>query len=109
MKRTEAQNKAIHLWYKLKADQCRDAGVTVQMAMQETMELDMTPEMMKEIWRMVQIKMYKKRSTTQLSKHTEIDDIAEHLNRFFAEKFNLEGLEIPNDPEIAPLHAQSPN
>lgn len=102
--RTPQQNKALHVWLKNKADQCRDAGVSPKMAFAQTFELEMTPEIMKEIWRTVQKAMYKKKSTTELAKHMEIDEVTEHLNRFFAEKFNLPGLEFPHDPERVPDH-----
>jgi len=56
---------------------------------------------MKEIWRSVQKAMLGKKSTTELEKTSdEIADIAEHLNRFFAEKFNLEGIEFPSQERI---------
>lgn len=96
---TRQQQKALHLWLEQKATQCRDAGVSPRMAFEKTIELAMTPEIMKEIWRTVQKALYKKHSTTTLSKTGEIDDIAEHLNAFFAENFNLPGLEFPSHPE----------
>lgn len=102
--RTPQQNKALHVWLKMKADQCRDAGVGPKMAFANTIELEMTPEIMKEIWRAVQKAMYRKKSTTELAKHMEIDDITEHLNRFFADKFNLPGIEFPFDAERVPDH-----
>lgn len=102
--RTDSQRKAIHLWMRQKADQCKDAGVTTQMALNKTIELEMSMEMMKEIWRMVQKALYKKTSTNDLDKHIEIEEIAEHLNRFFAENFNLPGIEIPHDSDKIPLH-----
>lgn len=108
--RTEQQNRALHLWFTQKAKQCRDAGVSPRMAFEKTVELEMTPELMKEIWRTVQKALYKKRSTTELAKSTgEIEEIAEHLNRFFAENFNLEGIAIPSHEvgywDKAPMHA----
>lgn len=94
--RTSQQNRAMHLWFKQKADQCRDAGVTVQMAFAKTIELEMTEGVMKEIWRTVQKAIFRKVSTAELTKQGEIDEVAEHLNRFFSEKFNLPGLPIPS-------------
>jgi hypothetical protein len=94
--RTEQQNRALHLWLTQKAQQCRDAGVSPRMAFEKTIELEMTPELMKEIWRTVQKALLGKTSTTELNKTGEIDDIAEHLNRFFAQHFGLEGLPIPS-------------
>ena len=102
IKRTQQQNKALHVWLKQKADQCRDAGISPKMAFAQTIELEMTPQLMKEIWRTVQKAMFRKGSTTELSKHMEIDEVVEHINRFFAEKFNLEGIEFPFDVERTP-------
>jgi len=100
MKRTQTQNRALHLWFCLKADQCRDAGITAQMALRETIELEMTPDMMKVIWKEVQKALFNKKSTTELNKSDgEFEEISEHLNRFFAEKFNLEGISFPFAPE----------
>jgi len=94
--RTLSQNRALHLWLTQKAQQCRDAGVTPRMAFEQTIELEMTPEMMKEIWRTVQKALYHKQSTTELDKVGEIDELVEHLNRFFANHFNLPGLPLPS-------------
>lgn len=99
MKRTPAQNNALHLWLSMKAEQCRNAGVSPRMAFERTIELDMTPQIMKEIFRTVQKVMLKKKSTTELEKVGEIDDIVEHLNRFFAEEFFLEGIPFPSNEE----------
>ena len=101
--RTYSQNRALHLWFTQKAEQCREAGISPRMAFEKTIELDMTDVMMKEIWRAVQKALYKKTSTTELSKgNGEIDNLVEHLNRFFAgEPFNLEGLPLPNDEDRA--------
>ena len=101
LQRTSQQNAGLHLWLKWKAQQCREAGITVQQVFAKTIELETTPEIMKEIWRSVQKAMLGKKSTTELEKTSdEIADIAEHLNRFFAEKFNLEGIEFPSQERI---------
>lgn len=97
MKRTNQQNKALHLWLALKAEQCRDAGVTAQLALSKTIELEMSPEMMKVIWKEVQKAMLGKKSTTELEKVGEIEEITDHLNRYFAEKFHLEAIDFPHD------------
>lgn len=95
--RTDQQNKALHKWYELKADQCRQAGVSPRMAFEKTIELEMTPEIMKEIWRSVQKALYGKKSTTELKKSGEIDELVDHLNRFFAREFFLEETPFPVD------------
>lgn len=95
--RTLDQNSALHLWYTQKAEQCRNAGVSPRMAFERTIELEMTPEIMKEIWRSVQKALYGKKSTTELKKTGEIDELVDHLNRFFAREFYLEEIPFPVD------------
>ena len=103
-KLTRQQQKALHVFLAMKAQQCRDAGITAQMAFNKTIELEMSDEMMKEIWRQVQKALYGKKSTTQLSKQGEIDEIAEHLNRFFAgNDFNLPGIDFPSEEHKSEL------
>jgi hypothetical protein len=97
--RTQDQNSALHLWLTKKAEQCREAGLTRQKILAKTIELEVNEHFMKEIWRDVQEAMFKNgKSTKNLEKNGQIDEIVEHLNRFFAEKFNLPGTEFPNDP-----------
>ena len=100
--RTGQQNKALHLWLTQKAQQCRDAGVSPKMAFERTVELEMTPEMMKEIFKTVQKAMYGTDSTKELKKQGQLVEVIEHLNRFFAREFHLEGTPLPSH-EIAPM------
>jgi hypothetical protein len=96
MTRTSQQNRALHKWFDLKAAQCRDAGVTPQLAFSKTMELEMTPEMMKAIWKTVQRPLIGKASTTELDKVGEIELVLDHLNRFFAQEFELDAIPLPS-------------
>lgn len=97
--RTADQNRALHKYFTLKSEQCREAGVTVQLALAKTIELEMTPEMLKEFWRVIQNAMLGKgKSTKNLDKIGEIEQVHEHLERFFAEKFNLPVIDFPNNP-----------
>ena len=99
--RTKVQNDSLHLWLDKKSNQCNEAGFTMQQIIKETIELEMTPKIMKEFWRAVQKSMFHKKSTTQLSKTGEIDEVAEHLNRFFAkEPFFLDGIPFPSQAEL---------
>jgi hypothetical protein len=96
--RTEIQNNSLHLWLHKKTEQCREAGITRQMILSKTMELEVTDTFMKDIWRDVQDAMFKTgRKTRNLEKVGQIDEVYEHLNRFFAEKFNLPGTDWPHD------------
>lgn len=100
IERTSDQNSAMHLWFTKKSEQCREAGITRQQILSKTIELEVNEHFMKDIFRDVQEAMFKNgKSTKNLEKIGQIDEIVEHLNRFFAEKFNLEGIEFPNDPD----------
>jgi len=97
--RTITQNSALHLWYTQKATQCKDAGVTFQMAVSKTIDLDMTPFAMKTIWKYLQKIALGKESTTELSKIEDIEYMVNHLNLYFAEKCNLPDIPFPSDEE----------
>lgn len=88
--RTEKQNRALHLYFMWLATELNLAGYTVQMVLKQKMDLDFTPEMVKELlWRPAQQAILKKRSTTLLSKQQDIDLIYDHLNRHLSEKFGI--------------------
>jgi hypothetical protein len=93
MKRTGQQNRALHLYYTLLAQELNNAGYTVQLVLKEKMELDWTPDMVKELlWRPAQQAILEKKSTTELEKQQDIDTVYSHLNRHLSEKF---GLHVP--------------
>ena len=93
MQRTDQQNRGLHLYYRLLADELNNAGYTVQLVLREKMELNWTPSMIKELlWRPAQQAILKKKSTTELSKQQDIDTVYEHLNRHLGEKF---GVHVP--------------
>lgn len=101
--RTLSQNNALHLFFSHLAQELNGGGYTVQLVLKEKMELDWTPQMVKELlWRPAQRAILRKQSTKELSKHTDIDKIYDHLNRHLGEKFGIH-VEFPDDPEIAPL------
>ena len=87
-KRTEQQSRALHLWFKLLADEFNNAGYTVQLVLSKKMDLDWTKDSVKELlWRPAQQAILGKKSTTELFKQQEIDLVYEHLNRHISEKF----------------------
>lgn len=88
--RTDQQNRALHLWFQLVADELNNAGYTVQLVLQQKMDLDWDKNSVKELlWRSAQKALLKKRSTTELSKQEDIDRVFEHLNRHLGEKFEI--------------------
>ena len=86
--RTEQQNKALHLYFTLLAEELNAAGLTVQATLKPGVELDWTPGLIKEVlWRQTQKALLKKRSTTELNKQQEIDLIYDTINRHLSERF----------------------
>lgn len=101
--RTLSQNNSLHLWFKLLADEFNAAGFTVQLVLKEKMDLDWDAGKIKELlWRPAQKAIIGKDSTTELSKHEDIDKVFDHLTRHIGEKFGV-FVDFPNDPDEAPL------
>lgn len=101
--RTQQQNSALHLWFKLLADEMNQAGYTVQLVLAQKMDLDWDKDKVKGLlWRPAQQAILKKKSTTELSKIEDIDKVWEHLNRHIGEKFGLH-VPFPSDQELAEL------
>jgi hypothetical protein len=73
-KRTGQQNKALHLYFTHLAQSLNDAGYNVQLILSHAVEVDWTPDLVKELlWRIVQQVTVGKVSTTELNKQQEID------------------------------------
>lgn len=93
--RTDSQNKAIHLWLELVAEELDKLGHTVQDVVARIKRAEIRPNktVLKEVlWRPYQIAALQKESTTELTKH-EVDKVYEGLNKFLAD--NFDGLHIP--------------
>ena len=102
--RTEQQNRALHLYFQLLADEFNNAGYTVQLVLSKKMDLDWTKDSVKELlWRPAQRAILGKTSTTELNKIEDIDKVFDHLNRHLGEKFEVH-IPFPDDPDIAPLN-----
>ena len=92
-KRTEAQNRALHLYLSQVADELNAAGYTLPTVLEKRPGITFTPEIVKEtLWRPLQKALVGKESTTTLNKGSDIDGIYEHLNRFLGEEF---GVHVP--------------
>ena len=103
-KRTSTQNNALHLYFQHVAQELNLAGHNVQLVLKEKVDIDWTPELVKDIlWRTAQVAITGKKSTTELKIIEDIDIIYEHLNRHLGEKF---GVHVPfpsrADKELAP-------
>jgi len=98
-KRTEQQNKALHLFFEHLAIELNLAGLPIKKVLEKSVDIDWSAESCKEIlWKPIQKAVLNKSSTTELDKIAEIDLVWEHLNRFLAE-FGV-FVPFPHDPSI---------
>jgi hypothetical protein len=90
--RTKQQNKALHVLYRLLADNLNDAGLDMRKTLKPSIEIPWNPVSVKEfLWRPIQEAQLGKQSTTELTT-VEIDEIFNTINRHLGEKF---GLHVP--------------
>jgi hypothetical protein len=83
----------MHLFFRLLADELNAGGFNVRLVLQQKMDIDWTPALVKEaLWRPAQKVILKKKSTTELEKTKDIEVIYEHLNRHLGEHF---GVHVP--------------
>ena len=105
-KRTNRQNRALHLMFKLLADELNDAGLDLRKTLRQDIEIPWNGDMVKEyIWRPVQQAQLGKKSTTQLSSK-DVDKVFETINRHLAERFGMH-VPFPSVDEI--LRGQDDN
>ena len=96
-KRTEQQNRALHLLFRELADELNGAGLDMQKTLEGTMNIWWTDKMIKEyLWKPVMRAMYQKQSTTKLLKQEEIDRIYDVICRHLAERFGFICPQFPN-------------
>ena|SRR3990167_9977691 len=91
-KRTDAQNRALHLFYTQVADLLRENGIGIKQVLEKfNLDAPATKYGVKEyLWKPLQLSMFGKGSTTELLKKQEIDQVYDALNKFFAEELELE-------------------
>lgn len=102
--RTSQQNRALYKGLTLIADKLNEMGFDVKKVLKPTYEMWWTKQMVHDnLWIPFQKVKYKTNSTAFLQKHEQIDVIWEDLMRNLGEKFGMEYIDFPNDPDIAPL------
>lgn len=83
--RTLQQNKALHKYFDLLADELNQAGFDMKRTLKPSVDIPWTPENVKEyLWRPLQEAYLHKESTTELTSD-QIDKVYEVLNRHLGE------------------------
>lgn len=90
--RTTTQNNALHLYFRLLADELNLAGLDMKKVLKPSIDIEWNEETVKEyLWRPIQNAQVLKKSTRQLNTK-EIDKIYDTINRHMSEKF---GISVP--------------
>ncbi len=88
-KRTNRQNNALHVLFKLLADELNESGLDMRKTLKPGVEIPWTGDSVKEyLWRPIQQAQLNKKSTTELTTK-EIDAVFDTINRHIGEKFGL--------------------
>lgn len=96
--RTSQQNRALHLWLSMVAEELDKHGHTLQDIVGKIRKAEIRPntENLKEVmWKPYQMAALRKDSTTKLTKH-EVDIVYEGLNKFLGQEFEIH-IPFPND------------
>ena len=89
-KRTQTQNNALHLYFRLISDKLSDAGYTIEMVLKRSPEVSWSPVMVKELlWRPLQRIKLGKKSTTELNSVSDINEVYNELNLFLSQNFGI--------------------
>lgn len=99
--RTSQQNRSLHKYCELKAQQLNDAGLDMRVTLKPEISLEWTPESFKKyMFKAFTRLMYDKKSTTELTTK-EINKVYLELEKYMAEKLHVESIPFPsNEPEM---------
>ena len=87
--RTILQNKALHKYFSVLADELNGAGYDMRKTLKPSVDIPWTPENIKEyLWRPIQDAVLSKVSTTELNT-AEVDKIYAILSRHLGEKLGV--------------------
>lgn len=90
--RTNQQNKALHVLFKLLADTLNNHGLDMKKTLKPEVAIPWSPGSVKEfLWRPVQKAQLNKQSTTELTT-VEIDEVFDTINKHLGERF---GVHVP--------------
>lgn len=93
--RTNQQNKALHKFFTLLAEELNTKGLDARVVLKPSYNIWWTPEMIKrDLWKPLQDVMYSKTSTTELNTG-QVSKVYEQLRQILGEKFGAE-VEFPS-------------
>lgn len=88
-KRTNQQNRALHLFFTHLAKELNEAGLDMRRTLKEEVAIPWNADTVKDfLWRPIQLAQVQKESTTELSTK-DIDAIYDTLTRYLGEKHGV--------------------
>ena len=88
-KRTDKQNRSLHLLFKLLAEELNENGLDMRRTLKPGVEIPWSGDSVKEfLWRPIQEAQLNKKSTTELTTK-EIDAVFDTITRHIGEKFGI--------------------
>lgn len=95
--RTTQQNRALHLFCRMLADQLNSAGLDMKVVLKPEVSISWTDKTVKEyLWKPLLNALFLKKSTTEMTTQ-EPTVVWEHLNRHLGERFGLSIPEFPSE------------
>lgn len=88
LKRTQRQNRSLHLWFQEISRECNNSGIDMKVLVQN-LRVDMTPEITKDIFREIGKVKFGKVSTADLTTK-EVNECFEEFNKLLG----MSGLHI---------------
>lgn len=86
-KRTLSQNAALHLLFTQLAEELTAKGFDMRTIIRDDIEIEWTPWAVKHhLWKKLQKALIGKKSTTQLSRHGDIEVVYDNLNKIITER-----------------------
>lgn len=92
--RTGRQNRAMHLYFDLVAEEANNAGYEMRDLVLDNIPIRITPESVKELWKAMQKAMFDTTSTTEL-KTDQVGEIYDGMNVIISERLKL-SIPFPN-------------
>lgn len=97
--RTLKQNKSLHLFFRLLADELNNAGLDMRKTLKPSINIPWTDKNIKEfIWKPIMESMLVKKSTTEMNT-SEMTKVWEVINQNIGEKFGVEVPLIPSEEQ----------
>lgn len=96
-KRTNNQNRALHLLFDKVSESCMEKGIDMRELVRDEIPIQCTQENIKWIWKKIQKGLFGSKSTTELRNDGQIDVVYDNFNKIISERSQGE-VEIPPFP-----------